>query len=88
MSNKTTCDVAIIGAGIIGLATAYYLSKKGMKLAIIEKNYIGSGSTLRCIGGIRQQFSTPTSIRVMKESVSLFAQMKEEFGFSVDFPFR
>lgn len=85
MSNKTTCDVAIIGAGIIGLATAYYLSKKGMKLAIIEKNYIGSGSTLRCIGGIRQQFSTPTSIRVMKESVSLFAQMKEEFGFSVDF---
>lgn len=85
MDNIPSYDVAIIGAGIIGMATAYYLSEAGVKLAIIEKNYIGSGSTLRCIGGIRQQFSTPTSIRIMKESVALFAQMEEEFGFSVDF---
>ena len=80
-----TFDAAIVGAGIIGLSTAYFLSEAGLKLAIIEKDYIGSGSTLRCIGGIRQQFSTPTSIRVMKESIALFQQMEEEFGFSVEF---
>ncbi|MBS3819088.1 FAD-binding oxidoreductase [bacterium] len=82
---KRTYDAAVIGAGIIGMATAYYLSEAGMDLAVVEKESIGSGSTLRCIAGIRQQFSTPTSIGVMKESVSLFSQMEEEFGFPVDF---
>jgi sarcosine oxidase, subunit beta len=82
--NKTY-DVAVIGAGIIGMATGYYLSDTGMKIAVIDKSYMGSGSTGRCISGIRQQFSTPTSIGVMKESVSLFSQMKDEFGFSVEF---
>lgn len=78
-------DIAVIGAGIMGMATASYLSKNGVKLAVIDKEYIGSGSTGRCIAGIRQQFSTPASIAVMKENVSLFSQMEEEFGFSVEF---
>ena len=78
-------DIAVIGAGIMGMATAYYLSKNGVKLAVIDKEYIGSGSTGRCIAGIRQQFSTPASIAVMKENVSLFSQMEDEFGFSVEF---
>jgi len=78
-------DIAVIGAGIMGMATAYYLSKNGVKLAVIDKEYIGSGSTGRCIAGIRQQFSTPASIAVMKENVSLFSQMEKEFGFSVEF---
>jgi sarcosine oxidase subunit beta len=82
---KKTYDVAVIGAGIIGMAAAAYLSEKELKTAVIDKSFMGSGSTGRCISGIRQQFSTPTSIGVMKESVSLFSQMKDEFGFSVDF---
>lgn len=80
-----TYDYAVIGAGIIGMSTAYYLSGSGAKIAVIDKSYMGSGSTGRCISGIRQQFSTPTSIGVMKESVSLFSQMEDEFGFSIDF---
>lgn len=82
---KHNYDIAIIGGGIVGMATAYYLSRKGVKLAVIERKYLGSGSTGRCIGGIRQQFSTPTSIRLMRESVRLFSQMEEEFGFPVEF---
>ena len=78
-------DYVVIGAGIIGMTTAYYLSDTGAKIAVIDKSYMGSGSTGRCIAGIRQQFSTTTSIGVMKESVSLFSQMKDEFGFSVEF---
>ncbi len=79
-------DIAIIGGGIIGLATGYYLSQNSdLKIAVIEKKYIGAGSTGRCIAGIRHQFSTPGSIKLMKESVSLFAAMEEEFGFSVEF---
>lgn len=82
--NKTY-DAVVIGAGIVGMATAYYLKKQGLKLAVIDRKYIGSGSTSRCIGGIRQQFSTPATIRLMKENVALFSQMAEEFGSSVDY---
>lgn len=35
-------DVCIIGGGITGLTCAYYLSKAGKKVVILEKNNIGS----------------------------------------------
>ena len=81
--NKTY-DTAVVGAGIIGMGTGYYLSDAGLKIAVIDRASMGSGSTGRCISGIRQQFSTPAAIRVMKESVSLFSQMEDLFGFSVE----
>jgi sarcosine oxidase subunit beta len=78
-------DVIVIGGGIIGLASAFHLGRRGQKVLVLEKKYPGSGSTGRCIGGIRQQFSTPGAIRLMQESVRQFRQMKEEFGFSVEY---
>jgi len=80
-----TCDVAVIGAGIIGTATARYLSARGAEVAVIDRSYMGSGSTGRCIGGLRHQFSTPPSIRLMKESIRIFSGLEREFGHSVEF---
>ena len=52
-------DIIIIGAGVIGCSIAYYLAKMGCRdVIVLEKNYVGSGSTEKCAGGIRQQFST------------------------------
>ena len=81
---KREFDVIIIGGGIIGLATAYYLAKHRQKVLVLEKSYIGSGSTGRCISGIRAQFSTETSIKLAMHSIELFQQMETEFGFSVE----
>lgn len=83
MSNSY--DVVIIGGGIIGMATANYLSQSGISLAVVERKFLGSGSTGRCIGGIRQQFSTPASIRLMQESIDLFEQMEEELPRGIEF---
>ena len=78
-------DAVIIGGGIIGLSVGYHLSLRGQKIIVIEKKYTGSGSTGRCIGGIRMQFSTEASIKLMKESMTHFIGMEKEFGFSVEF---
>lgn len=82
---KRSYDAIIIGAGVVGLSAAYQLSSRGLDIIVIEKDFPGAGSTNRCIGGIRQQFSTAASIKLMKESVRLFQQMDETFGFSVEF---
>lgn len=82
---NNTCDVIIIGGGIIGCATGFYLAKKGLKVYLLEKDYLTAGSTGRCIGGIRQQFSTELSIRVAMESMKKFESMAEVLDQDVEF---
>jgi len=81
--NKTA-DVIVIGAGIIGAATGYYLAKKKLKVYVLEKRFPCFGSTGRCIGGIRQQYTHPLSINVMRESVQTFSTLSQEFGKDVE----
>ncbi|UCG91714.1 MAG: FAD-binding oxidoreductase [candidate division WOR-3 bacterium] len=82
---NNTADAIVIGGGIIGAATGYYLTEKGLTVYLIEKDYLTAGSTGRCIGGIRQQFSTELSIKIAMESAKKFATMKEELGQDVEF---
>ena len=79
-------DVVVIGAGVIGTSIAYHLAKNGCRdVVVLEKDYIGSGSTEKCPGGIRQQFATETNIRLSMESVRFFESFEEETGFTADF---
>ena len=45
-------DVMIIGGGIIGASIAYYSSKKGLNVGLIEKNTVASGTTSKCDGNV------------------------------------
>jgi sarcosine oxidase subunit beta len=81
-----TADVVIIGGGIIGLSIAYYLAlKKPGRIVLLEKGQLGEGSTSRCVGGIRTQFSTEINIRFSLESLKTFERFKEEFGVDPEF---
>ncbi len=81
-----TADAVIIGGGINGLTTAYELARLGLKnIVVIEKEYIGSGSTGRCGGGIRQQWTTEENIRLAQESVRMYEGMSAELGYQVFF---
>lgn len=45
LSNDLESDVCIIGAGIFGLTCAYYLSRLGFKVTVLEKDFIGEKTT-------------------------------------------
>ncbi|HDM90372.1 MAG TPA: FAD-binding oxidoreductase [candidate division WOR-3 bacterium] len=83
---KKGYEVVIVGGGIIGNAVAYYLAKEGQKdVLVIEKNYISSGSTGRCAGGIRQQWDSEANIRLAMGSVKIFEGLEDELGFPTEF---
>lgn len=76
----------IVGGGIIGLSIAYHLGKKKAgKIVLLEKGQLGEGSTSRCVGGIRTQFSTEINILFSLESMKTFDRFKEEFGVDPEF---
>ncbi len=55
-------DVAIVGGGLTGVATAVELSEKGLKVAIIEANRIGWGATGRNGGQVTGSLSGDKAI--------------------------
>jgi sarcosine oxidase, subunit beta len=79
-------EVVIIGGGIVGASIAYNLAKKGLNdVIILEKGLIGEGSTGKCAGGIRTQFSTRINLQFSKLSIRIFEQFEDEFGKDPEF---
>ena len=75
-------ELIIIGGGIVGLYSAYFLAEKGFNdILILEKSYLGSGSTFRCATGIRASFTTEEHIVLLKESINLWKNLSRELGF-------
>jgi sarcosine oxidase subunit beta len=83
---EQVADVIIIGGGVIGLSIAYRLGqRKAGKIVLLEKGQLGEGSTGRCVGGIRTQFSTEMNILFSLESMKTFERFEEEFGVNPEF---
>jgi sarcosine oxidase subunit beta len=84
---KESYDVVIIGGGIHGLATAYYLAKyhQVTNVAVLDKRYIGGGGSGRNTTIIRSNYLTPEGILFYDESVKLYEEMAAELDLNVMF---
>ncbi len=80
-----SADVVIIGGGIIGSATAYYLTKRGMKVAIVEKGRIAGEQSSRNWGWCRQQDRDRAEIPLVKESLRIWGDLSGEIGADTGF---
>jgi sarcosine oxidase subunit beta len=84
---KTKTDAIIIGGGIIGAATAFYLAREkfGQIILLEQEPVLGAGATSKAAGGIRAQFSTEVNVQMSMFSEKIFANFKEETGFDAFF---
>ncbi len=75
-----TYDVIIIGGGIMGCSTAFQLSKRGLKVGLLEKKTIGEGPTGRSSAIIRQHYSNELTARMALHSLRVFQDFEEQVG--------
>ncbi|MBD8186137.1 FAD-binding oxidoreductase [Pseudomonas viridiflava] len=76
----TQADVVVIGGGIIGAFTAYYLARRGMKVALIEKGRIGAEQSSRNWGWCRQQNRNARELPMATKALELWEQFGAETG--------
>ena len=73
-------DVAIVGAGVVGLSCAHALARRGLKVVVLERKLPGAGSSTRSGGGIRSQLGTATNVRLSVLSEPYWAEFEDRFG--------
>jgi sarcosine oxidase subunit beta len=80
-------DVVIIGGGGHGLATAYYLAKlnNNLRVAVLEKGWIGGGNTGRNTTGIRSNYFLSENAKFYDYSLKLWKNLTQELNFNLMF---
>lgn len=78
-------DVVVIGGGVAGICTAYWLAKRGVRVAVIEKGQVAAEQSSRNWGWCRQQGRDPGEIPLIRHSVQMWADMDKEIGVDVGF---
>jgi len=84
---KTTADVVIIGAGVIGCSTAYHLAQMGITdVAVFEMDQVGSGSSGKSASMLSLQYcEDELTIQMTKYSYAKYMQFEGEMGVPIDF---
>lgn len=84
---KSSYDLVIVGGGLHGLATAYYLSRyHGMSnIAVLEKRYIGFGGSGRNTAIVRANQRTQENIGLYDEGLKLWPQLTRDLDFNLMF---
>ena len=73
-------DAIVIGGGIMGCSTALELARRGLRVALLEKEQIGAGSTGRSSAIIRQHYSNELTARMALHSLRVFQNFDEAVG--------
>ncbi|HEX9822718.1 MAG TPA: FAD-binding oxidoreductase [Methylomirabilota bacterium] len=76
-----TADVVVVGAGIMGVSTAYHLARRRAgRILLLERDEVCSGSTALASGGIRHQYANRIGIELTRHSIETYERFEDEFG--------
>jgi sarcosine oxidase subunit beta len=80
------CDVAVVGGGVMGLATAYHIAQSSrLRVVVLERSYLVSGASGRNGGGVRMQWGDEGNVRIMMESIEICRGLAQELGINLWF---
>src|SRR5437867_1920735 len=80
-----SADAVVIGGGIVGAFTAYYLARRGLKIALLEKGLIGAEQSSRNWGWCRQQNRDARELPMATRSLDLWESFAAESGEDMGF---
>lgn len=85
---QETADAVVIGGGIIGVATAFWLSRAGLSTTVVEmRDGLSTLTTTASIESFRAQFTEPAMADLARESIEVwenFAQVTGLDGYEID----
>ncbi|MGA6926786.1 MAG: FAD-dependent oxidoreductase [Desulfosarcina sp.] len=86
--DRETADAVVIGGGIIGVATAFWLSRAGLSTILVEmRDGLSTLTTTASIESFRAQFTEPAMAALAKESIEVwenFADVTGLQGYAID----
>jgi len=78
-------DAVIIGGGVIGISTAWFLAKAGLRVAVCEKGRVAGEQSSRNWGWVRQQGRDESELPIMMESNRIWHELAAELGEGLGF---
>lgn len=78
-------DVVVIGGGVVGVMTAWFLARRGVKVVVCEKGRIAGEQSSRNWGWVRQQGRDPAELPIMIEALSIWKGLSAEVGADLGF---
>lgn len=74
-------DLVVVGAGIVGAATAFFASQAGLKTIVVERReQPGMLATAASSESVREQWMQPHNIQMMRESMDMLERIAEVVG--------
>ena len=78
-------DVVVIGGGIVGVSTAWFLARQGVDVVLCEKGHVAGEQSGRNWGWVRIQGRDEREIPMMLESMRIWEGLEDEIGEDVGF---
>ncbi|MGH2458058.1 MAG: NAD(P)/FAD-dependent oxidoreductase, partial [Chloroflexota bacterium] len=77
----STADLVVVGGGVLGAATAFYASRAGLRVVVVERRpLLATLTTAVAAGGFRAQFDNPEETALVMESIAAFQNFAELAG--------
>ena len=77
--------VIVIGGGLMGTASAFFLSQRGLRVTLIERGNIGAGATVASFGNIRRSGRHLSQLSLARRALTLWNQAETLLGRDVEF---
>jgi glycine/D-amino acid oxidase-like deaminating enzyme len=77
-------DVVVVGAGIVGCATAYYLARRGLRPVVLERGSVHGEQSRKNWGFVRQQGRDPLEVPLVMEANRIWRGIEQELGADVE----